>query len=498
MMPVKVSWLGRAVCAAVVCAGLVSAASAQVNIETVPVGNPGNPDDTHWGRYGGVDYEYNIGKYEVTAGQYCEFLNAVASTEDTHWLYSFDMVDDDGCQIQRTGSQGNYTYNVAYEWADRPVNYVSWADAARFANWLHNGQPTGAQDDSTTEDGAYELKANLTAVSRKESWEWAIATEDEWYKAAYHKNDGDTGHYFNYTTSSDIRPGYVTDAGKLSEEFPLVPFVEGGIDPGNYATYDGDGGMNGIGSPYYRTEVGEWENSDSPYGTYDQGGNVWEWTETEWEHDDGERIYRGGYSGGDHDNLDASDYWSRRHYLPGNICECYSRGFRVVTALATIDEVMAGQDQNAVTSGGSDYIGGIDFQFSDVTVAGAVIGEFATVPVDELPSGFDDPSVFISGSDPAQMWSIEFSGEFEGPVELTLCYDDTNLVVDEELLIIQHYISGVGLEALPVLDRDLVNNTITITTDSFSNFALAEVPEPATVALFAVGGLSMLGRRWRR
>ena len=27
-------------------------------------------------------------------------------------------------------------------------------------------------------------------------------------------------------------------------------------------------------------EVGAHENSDSPYGTFDQGGNVWEWNET--------------------------------------------------------------------------------------------------------------------------------------------------------------------------------------------------------------------------
>jgi formylglycine-generating enzyme required for sulfatase activity len=55
--------------------------------------------------------------------------------------------------------------------------------------------------------------------------------------------------------------------------------VEGGIDRGNHATYDGDAGTDGIGSPYYRTVVGEWENSASPYGTFDQGGNVWEWNE---------------------------------------------------------------------------------------------------------------------------------------------------------------------------------------------------------------------------
>ena len=35
-----------------------------------------------------------------------------------------------------------------------------------------------------------------------------------------------------------------------------------------------------IGDPDYLTDVGEFENSDSAYGTFDQGGNLWEWNET--------------------------------------------------------------------------------------------------------------------------------------------------------------------------------------------------------------------------
>ncbi len=71
---------------------LPSAALA-VDIETVHVGNTANSPDTEvmttdgTTGYGAVDYEYNIGKYEITAGQYTEFLNAVAST-DTYGLYN--------------------------------------------------------------------------------------------------------------------------------------------------------------------------------------------------------------------------------------------------------------------------------------------------------------------------------------------------------------------------------------------------------------------------
>jgi len=264
---------------------LVFGSTLGVVIETVLIGNPGNPgeqsriassDPTF---YGGVAYTYRMGKYEVTAGQYTAFLNAVAAT-DTHRLYHTRMDYDadpsrNGCNIQRHGAAGSYTYSVSPDWADRPVNYVSWADAVRFANWMHNGQPTGAQDLTTTEDGSYFIDGigegddvALENVVRKPDATWVIPTDNEWYKAAYHKNDGATGNYWNFGTGSDF--------------FPDNELVD--PDPGNHATYhDGVfGDPNGytIGAPYNRTEGGAHENSASAYGTFDQAGNVMEFTET--------------------------------------------------------------------------------------------------------------------------------------------------------------------------------------------------------------------------
>jgi len=257
--------MGSLLAVAAVCI-CTAGVSADVVIDTVTVGNPGNANDTHGDGYGGVDYVYNIGTYEVTAGQYTAFLNAVADT-DTYGLYNTDMWSHGyGCKIERSGSSGSYVYSVAGDWADRPVNFVSWGDAARFSNWLHNGQPTGAQGLSTTEDGAYYLNgatssAALMAVAREPDATWAIPTEDEWFKAAYHKNDGVTGNYFDYPTSNDSVP-----SNDLIDP-----------DPGNNANFYQSGYTIGI--PPWRTEVGEFENSDSPYGTFDQGGNVVEWNE---------------------------------------------------------------------------------------------------------------------------------------------------------------------------------------------------------------------------
>ena len=216
--------------------------------------------------FGSVGHVYQIGKYEVTAGQYTEFLNAVAKA-DPNGLYNTamgDPVGSLGANIQRTGSSPNYSYSVAADWANRPVNYVSFWDAARFANWLHNGQPTGPQGPGTTEDGAYHDVGNQTLFGRNAGAKFFIPTEDEWYKAAYHdKTAGLAASYFDYPTGTNAVPG-----NDITET----------TNPGNNANYYISD--YAIGSPYYRTVVGEFELSDSPYGTFDQGGNVWEWNET--------------------------------------------------------------------------------------------------------------------------------------------------------------------------------------------------------------------------
>jgi len=104
---------------------LACGVSTAVTIETVPVGNPGNPDDTHAVGYRAVDYPYDIGKYELTAGQYTAFLNAVAAT-DTYELYdTYTWTYPKGCRIQRSGAPGSRSYTVAAAWAGRLVYRIN-------------------------------------------------------------------------------------------------------------------------------------------------------------------------------------------------------------------------------------------------------------------------------------------------------------------------------------------------------------------------------------
>ena len=231
-----------------------------VTFDWATVRNPSNAGESQpQGTFGAVDYNYRISKHEVTNAQYTTFLNVVAAT-DTHSLYNTLMGSNARGGITRSGSSGSYTYSVKADMANKSVNYVSFFDAMRFTNWLENGQ--GASD---TEAGVYTIGNGLEEV-RNPSARFFITSEDEWYKAAYHKNDGVTGNYWDYPTSSDTAPtvAMANTNGDVSNP---------GINVANYVQGADWNGQNGN-----VTTVGS-ATSTSPYGTFDQGGNVWEWNE---------------------------------------------------------------------------------------------------------------------------------------------------------------------------------------------------------------------------
>ncbi|MCC6125266.1 MAG: SUMF1/EgtB/PvdO family nonheme iron enzyme [Pirellulales bacterium] len=260
-----------------------SVAARAVTIDFVPVGNPGNPNDNTG--YGRVDYSYTIGKYEITNAQWREFLAAKASVGDPHGLFNEVMGGAYG-GISRSGlgtADNPFFYTAKGgdgNWDNRPVNNVSYWDAARFCNWLHNGQGNG-----DTETGAYLNVGNPDTFARQAGAKYFIPTRNEWYKAAYHKNDGATGNYWDYPTGTDALPNNGNPGG----------------DTGNTANYyDGD---YTAGAPYGATPVGYFGLSQSPYQTFDQGGNVWEWNEAA---NGSYRGLHGGFYDGPADFLSAA------------------------------------------------------------------------------------------------------------------------------------------------------------------------------------------------
>jgi len=246
-------------CSAALLALPALSGQAQVELDWEHVGHPNNFCRTHVSLcFGRVEYHFEISRFEITNAQYAAFLNAVAAT-DPNDLWDPDMASpshEEHGGIERQGSAGSYTYSAIAGREDLPVNQVSFWDAARFANWLHNGQPTGAQDATTTEDGAYTLTPAAVAgntVLRNEDALVYIPSEDEWYKAAFYETETDT--YYTFATHTDT--------------VPTCAMPSAAANTANCEAVVGD-----------LTPIGSYPGAPGPNGTYDQAGNAEEWTDT--------------------------------------------------------------------------------------------------------------------------------------------------------------------------------------------------------------------------
>ena len=95
-----------------------------IDINFVTIGNAGNAADTQVTNegttgHGSVSYNYQIGMYEITNGQWNTFVSAVGAP---------------------TGNPSNaYDENAYYPPFDFPTNEVSWLEAAQFCNYLTSG-----------------------------------------------------------------------------------------------------------------------------------------------------------------------------------------------------------------------------------------------------------------------------------------------------------------------------------------------------------------------
>ena len=245
-------------------------ANQPVYLQMVTVGDPGNAADTNG--YGACAYTFRIEKYDVTQNQYAAYLNAVAAT-DTYGLFDIRMQTNlDVAGIIRSGASGSYTYST-FGTGNQPICYLHWYDAARFANWMHNGQPTGAQNAATTEQGAYTLNGSTNGIILKNGGaHFWVPTADEWYKAAYYDqslNSG-AGGYWLYPTRSNVAPG--NSIGGASNQANIFIRSPG---PGYSVTQS----TNGDATQNYLTDGGAYTGSASYYGTFDQGGNMYQWND---------------------------------------------------------------------------------------------------------------------------------------------------------------------------------------------------------------------------
>ncbi|MDO9023675.1 SUMF1/EgtB/PvdO family nonheme iron enzyme [Zwartia sp.] len=261
-----------------------------IGIETVLVSAPGNSADPMTG-YGAVSIPFRISKSEITLDQYVAFLNAVAAVPKNRVisrLWVPEMMsdkEDPGPLIVRSGdgtAKVPYHYSLAPSslWGPhagkRPVAWVTWFDAVRFANWLHHG----AKHESDTETGAYTLLDYQTTgtVSRNADARWWIPSENEWYKAAYYdpNKPGGAG-YWNFPTRSDVPPRDARLTLQNGHHIVSPPAPAANFNEIYVELRRKNGGV--------LTPVCAYANADprldsrGPWGTCDQAGSLWEWTE---------------------------------------------------------------------------------------------------------------------------------------------------------------------------------------------------------------------------
>lgn len=250
-----------------------------IELDLITVGNPNNQADPLTG-FGAVSDTFQISSNVITIGQYTTFLNAVAKRDRNNLFNPMMQRDLNVAGIERLGQPGNYKYrtiNNDGDSADRPITYVSWLDAARFANWMSNGQPSGPQNNRTTENGAYNLKQNKGQAPERNAINpntgqvpfFFLPKEDQWYKAAYFSPElNDAGGYYLYATQSNTAPTSTPSTGGSNEANLANNFIF-------YTT------QSKVYDPLtnYLTDVGTFSQSRSFYGTTDQAGLVYEWND---------------------------------------------------------------------------------------------------------------------------------------------------------------------------------------------------------------------------
>jgi hypothetical protein len=279
------------------------------------------PDGAAYQNIGGVPYVYGIGQTEITAGQYVTFLNKVDPSGDNPvqpftgiklWVDAFSPVLNPfsgEINLVVNAAPGTHYQLAASYWGDKPLVNGNLFDFAYFVNSLYNGSTVAIDNhrargplgnvvhlqtryvklSTNIATGMYDLQdSSYPLFQRLDASGYVIPSENEWVKAAYYSPfaAGNGTHYYYYPTVSNTAPTSLQTGAPKPTVDSLGNVIESNLVRGvAYSNYD----ETVTWQPPYAPQsfakganvvsVGE-DHTPSPWLTYDQGGNVVEYTDT--------------------------------------------------------------------------------------------------------------------------------------------------------------------------------------------------------------------------
>lgn len=234
-------------------------------VGNAPWAGDGTAGDRAIGR-GQVNYEYNIGKYEVTSAQWADFFSAAfdrAPGDTIPHLTPPTFWGGVPTTPTHTENPSAMRWTTTAQSAMLPTGNISWRMAAIYTNWLCNGI---SSERSAFLNGAYDVSTFTynpngsfnDQITHTPGAAYYIPTWDEWLKAAHYdpnkqNPNGTTGGWWRYGNGSD------------------QPFIGALPNVGGTANFGFDTGAIGVPLGAY--------NVTSPFGLRDVAGGTAEWVE---------------------------------------------------------------------------------------------------------------------------------------------------------------------------------------------------------------------------
>jgi hypothetical protein len=246
-----------------------------------------------------VNYEYRIGRFEVTTAQWAEFFSAAYDRPANDRIPHLLPPDHWGAQ-PAAGVNGGTRYIVPAGKEMLPVGDISWRMAAIYCNWLTNDKRT---DRAAFMSGAYDVstfggEVFTDQATRSPGAKFFIPSFDEWVKASHYdpnKNGQGQDGYWQYSITSDTEPV----SGPPNMRVRVLPNGDVVADPnGVFGQVNTGGWRDNIPSVSpYGIPLGAYATVQSPWGLFDTGGATAEWTEEILRSPDGikDRIYKGSW-----------------------------------------------------------------------------------------------------------------------------------------------------------------------------------------------------------